>query len=107
MKNMIRSFIGLDSGTRERTITALVTAVIDFLAVFGIVRFTDAQQQALLKLILVVVTAFVWGYCSHYKNNCNSELNCKYTGLMRAEKKPYEEESALGFSKDEEVTEND
>lgn len=80
----------MDAGTRTRTITALVTAVLDFLTAFGIVNFNDAQTDAIYKIVLTIVTALVWGYASHYKNNDFSEEACEGTGLTRllkAEKK--------------------
>ena len=90
MKNIINRLIGMDAGTRARTVTALVTAILDFLAAFHIVSFTDAQSDAIYKIVLTIVTAVVWGYASHYKNNDFSEEACEGTGLMRllkAEKK--------------------
>lgn len=90
MKNIINRLIGMDAGTRTRTITALVTAVLDFLTAFGIVNFSDAQTDAIYKIVLTIVTAFVWGYSSHYKNNDFTEEACEGTGLTRllkAEKK--------------------
>ena len=90
MKNIINKLIGMDAGTRARTVTALVTAVLDFLAAFGIVNFSDAQTDAIYKIVLTIVTAVVWGYASHYKNNDFTEEACEGTGLTRllkAEKK--------------------
>lgn len=90
MKNIINRLIGMDAGTRARTVTALVTAVLDFLAAFGIVNFSDAQSDAIYKIVLTIVTAFVWGYASHYKNNDFTGEACEGTGLTRllkAEKK--------------------
>lgn len=83
MKNIINKLIGMDAGTRARTVTALVTAVLDFLAAFGIVNFSDAQTDAIYKIVLTIVTAFVWGYASHYKNNDFTEEACEGTGLTR------------------------
>ena len=83
MKNIINRLIGMDAGTRARTITALVTAVLDFLAAFGIVNFSDAQTDAIYKIVLTIVTAVVWGYASHYKNNDFTEAACEGTGLTR------------------------
>ena len=90
MNNIINKLIGMDAGTRARTVTALVTAILDFLAAFHIVNFNDAQTDAIYKIVLTIVTAFVWGYASHYKNNDFSEEACEGTGLTRllkAEKK--------------------
>lgn len=69
MKEAIYKYIGMDAETRKQTVIAVLTAVIDFLSAFHIIEFTDEQIQALYKLALCLVTAFVWGYCSHYKNN--------------------------------------
>ena len=80
----------MDAGTRARTVTALVTAILDFLAAFHIVHFNDAQTDAIYKIVLTIVTAVVWGYASHYKNNDFTEEACEGTGLTRllkAEKK--------------------
>ena len=90
MKNIINRLIGMDAGTRARTVTALVTAILDFLAAFHIVHFSDAQTDAIYKIVLTIVTAVVWGYASHYKNNDYTEEACEGTGLTRllkAEKK--------------------
>ena len=83
MKNIINRLIGMDAGTRARTVTALVTAILDFLAAFHIVRFSDAQTDAIYKIVLTIVTAVVWGYASHYKNNDFTEEACEGTGLTR------------------------
>lgn len=69
MKDIIYRYIGLDAETRKQTVIAFCTAVIDFLTAFNIIEFSDAQIQAIYKMALTLVTAFVWGYCSHYKNN--------------------------------------
>lgn len=69
MKDIIYKYIGLDSETRRQTVIATLTAIIDFLTAFHIIEFTDEQVQAVYKLGLCLVTAFVWGYCSHWKNN--------------------------------------
>ena len=80
----------MNAETRARTVTAIVTAVLDFLAAFHIVHFSDAQTDAIYKIVLTIVTAFVWAYASHYKNNDFTEEACEGTGLTRilkAEKK--------------------
>ena len=90
MKNIINRLIGMNAETRARTVTAFVTAVLDFLAAFHIVHFNDAQTDAIYKIVLTIVTAFVWGYASHYKNNDYTAEACEGTGLTRllkAEKK--------------------
>ena len=90
MKNIINRLIGMNAETRARTVAAFVTAVLDFLAAFHIVHFSDAQTDAIYKIVLTIVTAFVWGYASHYKNNDFTEEACEGTGLTRllkAEKK--------------------
>lgn len=90
MKNIINRIIGMNAETRARTVAAFVTAVLDFLAAFHIVHFSDAQTDAIYKIVLTIVTAVVWGYASHYKNNDFTEEACEGTGLMRllkAEKK--------------------
>lgn len=90
MNNIINRLIGMNAETRARTVTAFLTAVLDFLAAFHIVRFSDAQTNAIYKIVLTIVTAFVWSYASHYKNNDFTEEACEGTGLTRllkAEKK--------------------
>lgn len=69
LREIIEKYVGMDSETRTQTVLAFLTALIDFLSAFHIISFTDEQIQALYKLALCVVTAVVWGYCSHYKNN--------------------------------------
>lgn len=69
MKDVINRYIGMDAETRRQTIIAFLTALIDFLSAFHIIEFTDEQIQAVYKLVLCIVTAVVWGYCSHWKNN--------------------------------------
>lgn len=83
MKNIINRLIGMNAETRARTVTAFLTAVLDFLAAFHIVRFSDAQTNAIYKIVLTIVTAVVWGYASHYKNNDYTEEACEGTGLTR------------------------
>lgn len=69
MKELIQRYIGQDAETQRQTVMAFVTAVVDFLTAFHFIEFTDAQIQAIYKMALCIVTAIVWGYCSHYKNN--------------------------------------
>lgn len=69
MKELIYKYVGMDAETRRQTVMAFCTALIDFLTAFHIIEFTDEQIQAIYKLALCIVTAIVWGYCSHYKNN--------------------------------------
>lgn len=69
MTELIYRYIGQDAETRKQTVLAFVTALVDFLTAFHIIEFTDDQVQSLYKLALCIVTAIVWGYCSHYKNN--------------------------------------
>ena len=69
MRDIIYKYIGLDAETRKQTVFAVVTAFVDFLTAFHIIEFTDDQVQALYKMALCIVTAIVWGYCSHWKNN--------------------------------------
>ena len=83
MKNIINRIIGMNAETRARTVAAFVTAVLDFLAAFHIVHFSDAQTDAIYKIVLTIVTAVVWGYASHYKNNDFTEEACEGTGLTR------------------------
>lgn len=83
MKNIINKLIGMDAGTRARTVTAFVTAVLDFLSAFHIIHFDDAQIASIHKIALTVLTAVVWAYASHYKNNDYTEEACEGTGLTR------------------------
>lgn len=69
MRELIMKYVGQDAETQRQTILAFVTAVLDFLTAFHFIEFTDAQIQAIYKVALCLVTAIVWGYCSHYKNN--------------------------------------
>lgn len=69
MKDILNKYVGMDAETRKQTVIAVLTALIDFLSAFHIIEFTDAQIQAIYKLALCIVTAVVWGYCSHYRNN--------------------------------------
>lgn len=91
MKELFNRFIGMNAETRKRTITAIVVAVLDFLTAFGIVSVSDEQYQAILKLALVVATAFVWAYCSHFKNNDFTEAGVKGTDITRQIKREQEE----------------
>lgn len=69
LRDIIYRYIGLDAETRKQTVIAVITALVDFCTAFHIFEFTDDQVQAIYKLALCLWTAFVWGYCSHYKNN--------------------------------------
>lgn len=91
MKDIINKFVGMDEGTRKDTIAAFIVAVLDFLTAFNIIHFDELQIQAIYKLLLVIVTAIVWGYCSHYKNNNFTEEGCIGTGITRQLKKEKEE----------------
>lgn len=83
IKDVLNKFVGMNAETRKRTVTAVVIAVLDFLTAFGFISFNAEQTQALLKLILTIATAFVWAYCSHFKNNDFSEAGVKGTGITR------------------------
>ena len=83
---MISKIIGLDAGTRTRAILSFVTAILDFLSVFGIVTFSDQQVEAIKNVALVALTDFVWAIGFYY-NECTSEENCEATGIMRAKKR--------------------
>ena len=83
MKNIINRLLGMNSETRARTLAAVVTAVLDFLSVFHIISFNDAQIASIQKVALTVLTAFVWAYASHYKNNDYTEEACEGTGYTR------------------------
>lgn len=103
---MISKIIGLDSGTRKRAIVSIVTAILDFLSVFGIVKFSDAQIEAIKNIVLVVLTAIIWAIGFYY-NECTTPENCELTGVMRANRKKgnyavteeYDEEEVGGDAK--------
>lgn len=84
---MIDRLIGMDSGTRARTVAAVVTGALDCLSAFGVIEFSDEKVQAIQKIALAIVTAFVWLYLSHYKNNDFTSEAAEATGEMRAAKK--------------------
>lgn len=91
MNNIVNRLLGMNSGTRKRTLVAVITAVLDFLTAFHIISFDDAQIASLQKIALTVLTAFVWGFASHYKNNDYTEEACEgtgYTRLLKDMKKP-------------------
>lgn len=83
MRDIINKFVGMNAETRARTITAFIIAVADALSVFGVISFSDAQLDAIKNLVLLVVTGFVWAYCSHYKNNDYTEGAVRGTGITR------------------------
>lgn len=109
MRDIIYRYIGLDAETRKQTVIAFVTALVDFLTAFHIIEFTDDQVQALYKLALCIVTAIVWGYCSHYKNNNYSPEAVVATTKLRDAKtkrlldQPYVEEPEDASIEEEEV----
>lgn len=87
LNDLLDKYVGMNTETRERTILAFLMALLDFLSAFHIIEFTDAQIQAIYKLLLVISTAIVWAYCSHYKNNDYTEAALKGTGITRQIKK--------------------
>ena len=87
LNDLLDKYVGMNAETRERTILAFLMALLDFLSAFHIIEFTDAQIQAVFKLLLVISTAIVWAYCSHYKNNDYTEAALKGTGITRQIKK--------------------
>ena len=109
LKDIIYRYIGLDAETRKQTVIAVVTAFVDFCTAFHIIEFTDDQVQALFKVALCLVTAFVWGYCSHYKNNNYTPemVTATITGREAKQKRmldqPYVEEPEDSYIKEEEV----
>lgn len=110
MRELIMKYVGQDAETQKQTIMAFVTAVIDFLTAFHIIEFTNAQVQAIYKVALCIVTAIVWGYCSHYKNNNFSPemVVATITGRDAKKKRMMEqeviEEPEDSYIEEEEVT---
>lgn len=92
LKDLLDKYVGMNAETRKNTILAVIMAIVDFLSAFGIIEFTDNQIQAVYKLLLVISTAIVWGYCSHYKNNDYTEAAVRGTGVTRQIKKEQEED---------------
>ncbi len=109
MKDIIYRYIGLDAETRRQTILAVITAFVDFCTAFHIIEFTNEQVQAIYKLALCIVTAIVWGYCSHYKNNnytpeaVVSTIKLRDAKTKRLLDQPYVEEPEDSYVKEEEV----
>lgn len=83
MKNIINKFVGMNAETRARTIAAFIVAVADVLSVFNIIEFSDSQLNAIKNLVLMLVTGFVWAYCSHFKNNDYTKGAVQGTGVAR------------------------
>lgn len=110
LRDTIYKYIGQDAETRKQTVFAFVTAVVDFLTAFHIIEFTDDQIQAIYKLALCIVTAIVWGYCSHYKNNnYTPEAVVATVKLRDAKKKRMMEQETVeepedSYIEEEEVT---
>lgn len=104
MKDILNRFVGMNAETRKQTVIAFVTALVDFCTAFHIIEFTDDQIQAIYKVALCIVTAIVWGYCSHYRNNDFTEVAAEHTADMRQHKAELEEDY-IGdrFFTDEEV----
>ena len=113
MRDIIYKYIGLDAETRKQTVIAFVTAVVDFCTAFHIIEFTDDQVQALYKMALCIVTAIVWGYCSHWKNNNYTPEAVVATAKLRDAKtkrlidQPYVEEPEDASIEEEEVIANE
>ena len=83
MKDILNKFVGMNSETRKRTVTAFIIAVIDLLTVFQVIEFSNEQIDAIKNIVLMAVTAFVWAYCSHYKNNDYTKGSVIGTGITR------------------------
>ena len=92
MKDILNRFVGMNAETRKQTVIAFVTAMVDFCTAFHIIEFTDDQIQAIYKVALCIVTAIVWGYCSHYRNNDFTEVAAEHTADMRQHKAELEED---------------
>ena len=83
INDILNKYVGMTAETRKNTIYAVLMALVDFLSAFHIIEFSDNQIQAVYKLVLVISTAIVWGYCSHYKNNDYTEAAVRGTGMTR------------------------
>ncbi len=92
MKDILNRFVGMNAETRKQTVIAFVTAMVDFCTAFHIIEFTNDQIQAIYKVALCIVTAIVWGYCSHYRNNDFTEVAAEHTADMRQHKAELEED---------------
>ena len=79
---MLDKIIGIDKGTRERSVAFIITTITDFLAVFDIIHFTDAQVNAIIKLVVMLVSVLIYFYC-FYKNSCHTEANLRATEEAR------------------------
>ena len=96
----------MDKRTKVSGAVSLITAIVDFLAVFGFISFSDEQMNAIKNLALVVVTAIVW-FIGWYFNNCTSEANCEMTGELRARKNIALTEDLMDGEEDIEVEEEE
>ena len=80
---MIDKILGMDKGTRERTIASLIIAITDVLSVFGIIDFSNEQINAVKNLVLIIASLIVGGV-GYYYNNQFTEEACEGTGLTRS-----------------------
>lgn len=70
----------MDKGTLARTITGLIMAIIDLVAVFGVdVNITEASVLSVVSIVVGIVL--------YYKNNDHTPVARKTTALMRRVKK--------------------
>ena len=79
--------LGMDFQTRRRTVEAVVLYIFTALATFNVGPvLNDAQQDVIVKIVFLIVNAFVLFYEAHYKNNDHTPIAAKHTGEMRQEK---------------------
>lgn len=87
MEEIMNKLLGMDFQTRRRTVEAVVLYIFTALATFNIGPvLNDAQQDVIVKVVFLLVNAFILFYEAHYKNNDHTAIAAEHTGEMRQEK---------------------
>lgn len=72
----------MNSGTKIRSIVALIAALNEALMAFGVTYFADVNTDTIYKVVSTIFMVVSW-LASHYYNNDFTEEACEGTGLTR------------------------
>jgi hypothetical protein len=83
MEQIMEKVLGMDLGTRRRSIEAVVLYVFTVFATFNLPVPGEQWQSWIAKLVIVLVEGFILFYEQHYKNNDHTATAAEFTGGMR------------------------
>ena len=85
--------LGLTKGSKVRTILRIATSLNNALCVTTVaINELNINLLVTVWIVLTILTDFIVSYITTYYNNDYTEIACKNTGKMRAEKQQSKED---------------